>query len=122
MEQELIYRDLWLEKIEIPSEGRADHHLDAFLKTKGFSSLEDTDRSISELEQQIRIIISSKSSRDTEDEDEENKEDDGRKDVDLSGMILFSRFHSFLFSLDLEGDEAKIDMFVQQFSKYFTNI
>ena len=115
-EQEQIYRDLWLEKIEIPCKGQTDFYLDVFLKTKGVSSLLDTGRFVSEFEEQIRTIINSRG-YDEEDEDIERK-----PDVDLSGMMLFCRFHSFLYSLDIDGDTSKINLFVQQFSIFLKNI
>ena len=105
-----------MEKIEIPCKGQTDFYLDVFLKTKGVSSLQDTGRFVSEFEEQIRTIINSREN-DEEDEDIERK-----PDVDPSGMMLFCRFHSFLYSLDIDGDISKINLFVQQFSIFLKNI
>ena len=109
-----------MEKIEIPCKGQIDSHLDAFLKTKGVSSLQDTGRFVSEFEEQIRTIINSRADNDSFDEEDEDIE--SKPDVDLSGMMLFCRFHSFLYSLDIDGDISKINLFVQQFSIYLKNI
>ena len=105
-----------MEKIEIPCKGQTDFYLDVFLKTKGVSSLQDTGRFVSEFEEQIKTFINSR------DNDEEHEDIERKPDVDLSGTMLFYRFHSFLYSLDIDGDISKINLFVQQFSIFLQNI